>query len=122
MIDLRKIENALGIALPPHYTSFMQQFEGFSIEDGGLLDSFIYTDADHLIQINQLRRFYLTETPVKHKLIIGDNGGGDYYLIDLQNPLDERVNYFDHEEFEDDVEKESYNSLASFKKEIAELF
>lgn len=122
MIDFRKIEDALGIELPQHYVSFMRQFRGFAIEDAGLVDNFIYKDTDQLIQVNRISGFYSTEKPIKKKLIIGDNGGGDYYLIDLQHAADERVHYFDHEEFDDSGEMDVYPNLMNFKEEVEGMF
>jgi hypothetical protein len=37
----------------------------------------------------------LNDKIIKSKLIIGDNGGGDFYLIDLVDKSDERVYVFD---------------------------
>ena len=122
MIDFRKIEDALGVKLPPHYVAFMQKFKGFAIEEAGLIDNFIYRDTDHLVKANRAAGFYSTEKPLKKKLIVGDNGGGDFYLIDLQNTADERVHYFDHEEFDEKGEMDVYPNLKSFKEEVEGMF
>jgi hypothetical protein len=122
MIDFGKIEGALGVKLPQHYVSFMRQFKGFAIEDAGLVDNFIYKDTDKLIRVNRSSGFHLTEKPIKKKLIIGDNGGGDYYLIDLQHAVDERVHYFDHEASDNAGEMDVYPNLLNFKEEVEGMF
>lgn len=95
--EIKRIQKELGVDLPPHYATFLSTFEGLinpEINIGNLL----YASADDVIEMNRLMGFYLNDKIIKSKLIIGDNGGGDFYLIDLVDKSDERVYVFDHEE------------------------
>jgi hypothetical protein len=97
------------------------------------IENFLYSSADRLIEINRTVGFYSDTQIIKKKLIIGDNGGGDFYLLDLVDPSDKRVYIFDHEE---SVENnfntktktwnwggfEHYENLESYKRSLQELF
>ncbi|RAW01823.1 SMI1/KNR4 family protein [Pseudochryseolinea flava] len=104
--DIQKIEQALLLKLPEHYVAFIEKFEGFTGEDG-ILEGFVYANADELITKNLRVGFHTTEKTIKHKLIIGENGGGDFYLIDLQDHGDESVYYYDHEESHEHYDEET---------------
>lgn len=130
--DIKNIENDLNINLPKHYVDFIQNFKGFQSRDL-YLENFIYTDSEYLIQINKLLGFYLTAKFIKKKLFIGENGGGDFYLIDLENPEIEKVYYLDHEESTEKSynpttdtwkwdELEFYDNMNDFKNSLLEDF
>ena len=83
--------------------------------------------------MNKLVGFHLTDKIIKNKLIIGDNGGGDFYLIDLIDKADQRVYVFDHEEtiencFDSikgtfDWDKfDKYDTVDSYRISIQEMF
>ena len=91
-VDIKAIEQALSIQLPSHYINFMAGYQPESAHMG----SVIYTDAGQLIAFNKKLGFYGTEKSIKHRYVIGGEGG-DWYLISLDNPDDTRVFYFDHE-------------------------
>lgn len=77
--------------------------------------------------------FHLNDKIIKRKLIIGDSGGGNFYLIDLANPSDERVFVLDHEEgiennFNEETETlnwekfDNYDTLESYRRGLKEMF
>lgn len=124
MIDIRKIERELGITLPQHYVTFMQQLGDNRPGPENLSDlSSIFADADIFIKINQdalapgmLRQ--LPDAALRHKLVIGYTGG-TFFLINSQNATDERLYYFDRDE--EDSKVQFYDSLTSFKEEMDAL-
>ena len=95
--EIQRIEIELGIDLPTHYVTFLSKFEGLKNTEIDI-GHFLYSSAEDLIEMNKLIGFHLTDQIIKNKLIIGDNGGGDFYLIDLVDKSDETVYLFDHEE------------------------
>jgi hypothetical protein len=127
--DIANIENELRVKLPSHYISFILAYKSNGFE----FDNFLYTDPAIMIQMNRLVGFYGEDKIIKKRLIIGDNGGGDYYLINLEDQADRRVYVYDHEE---SVEKsynkesqtwqwesvESYSTLENYKTELNRLF
>lgn len=105
-VDLNQIEAELSLQLPPHYVSFISNYNA----PGHIFKNFIYTDSEHLIHLNKLIGFYADGKSIKRRLIIGDNGGGDFYLINLKDSTDHRVYYYDHEESVDEsYDEESGN-------------
>ncbi|MDW7693035.1 SMI1/KNR4 family protein [Flammeovirgaceae bacterium SG7u.111] len=133
--DIRIIEQELGITLPKHYVKYITNFpitlKELKTQIGELL--FLYDNPEQLISTNRFLGFHGSDKFIKDKLCIGENGGGDYYLIDLCNPFDQKVYFFDHEE---SVEKyynqeentwewnklESCDNLKEHENEILELF
>lgn len=98
--DFDKIQQELQIKLPAHYIKFMENPSGAFVQLKALAphQPFLYEHAEELIKINQHLGFHGSDTFIKQRLCIGDNGGGDFYLIDLQTPDDPRVFLLDHEE------------------------
>jgi hypothetical protein len=122
MIDIQKIEKALGITLPPHYISFMQQFNGFAPDQGDLVD-LVYTDADRFIEMNQAILPQLPEGTAKEKvIIIGNSPWEVLHLINVQDATDERVYCFnDDDESLETSTLEFYDSLTDFKEAMDSL-
>lgn len=135
--QITKIEAKLGISLPVHYVTFLMNFAGLkktdTLDANFFYEDFIYATPEHIIEINEMMGFHLNDKIVKNKLIIGDNGGGDYYLIDLKDHADKKVYYLDHEEsIENNFNEktntwnwdglECYETLDNYKKEIEEMF
>lgn len=130
--EIKRIEKELSIGLPTHYATFLSKFEGlnnFEVDIG----HFLYSSAEDLIEMNKLVGFHLSDKIIKNKLIIGDNGGGDFYLIDLINKADQTVYLFDHEEtvencFDNtkgtfDWDKfDKYDTVDSYRISIQEMF
>lgn len=130
--EIERIEKELGINLPPHYTTFLSTFEGlnsFEVDISHLL----YSNADAVIQINKMLGFHLTGKIISNKLIIGDSGGGDFYLIDLVDKTNEAVYVFDHEEtVENCFDKrtgtfhwhrlDKYDTVESYRISILQMF
>ena len=133
--DIKRVEEALGVRLPAHYVSFLMEFKGYKEAKGYQtgMDRFIYSDADILIEMNQLMGFHSDDKIIQHKLVIGENGGGDFYLIDLKDPDDKNVYFFDHEEsIENSYNSktrewdwpalECYETMGHYKASVEELF
>ena len=103
--DLTQIETALAIKLPAHYCLFMLAFptELTTIHQEFEDEHYAHfmNEANKIIALNQLLGCYGEDKMIKRKLCIGENGGGDYYLIDLHEHQNETVYYFDHEEAAD---------------------
>jgi hypothetical protein len=122
MIDIQKIEKELGITLPPHYVSFMQQSNGFAPDRDDLVD-LVYTDADRFIERNRAIRPQLPEGTAKEKLIIiGDSPWEVLHLINVQDATDEHVYCFDgDDESLETSTLEFYDSLTDFKDAMESL-
>lgn len=129
--DIEKIETQLSIKLPGHYISFVLDFPKAltaiqtAFEDPA--SSAFYNNAQPLILLNEHLRFHTTETFIKKMFCIGENGGGDYHLINLENPADEQVHIFDHEEpignnFATYEGFERHENLQEFKTSILALY
>jgi hypothetical protein len=121
--EVTQIETELDIKLPQHYVDFILRFPGL-VRSEIDVSHFLYSSADQLIETNIMMGFHSDMKIIKHKLIIGDNGGGGFYLIDLRNPADERVYIFDHEESTAlSVDSfEYYETLESYLENISQMF
>lgn len=98
--DIRKIEQALEIELPSHYVNYITNIPPTLMELKSQLGEllFLFDNPEQLISLNQHLGFYRSDKFIKQKLCIGENGGGDYYLIELNTSTDQRVYFLDHEE------------------------
>ena len=98
--DIRKIEQELEINLPGHYIKYITNLPTVLTELKEQLGElpFLYDNPEQLILLNQHLGFHRSDKFIKHKLCIGENGGGDYYLIDLNVSTNEKVYLLDHEE------------------------
>jgi hypothetical protein len=98
--DIKEIEAALSIVLPKHYVEFMLDFPiALTLVQEEFDDSsFFYNNSKYLIKVNSFFGFHGQDKFIKNKLCIGENGGGDYYLINLEDHSDQEVLYLDHEE------------------------
>ncbi len=130
--EIKRIEKELDVELPHHYVTFLLGFNGLNNPEIDI-ENFLYPNPDHLIEMNRMIGFYSDSKIIKRKLIIGDNGGGGFYLIDLVNPNDKRVYIFDHEEsVENNFDKktetwnweglEHYETLERYKNSLQEMF
>jgi hypothetical protein len=130
--EIQRIERELSIDLPAHYVTFLLKFEGLNNPEFDI-GHLLYSSAEDLIEMNKLAGFHLTDKIIKNKFIIGDNGGGDFYLIDLINKADQTVYVLDHEEtvencfdntrgtFEWD-KFDKYDTVDSYRISIQEMF
>ena len=119
--QIEKVENALVITLPPHYVEFISTFDGLSHSEYDI-GRFLYSEVDLLIEMNLLIGFHTGKKSVGKKLIIGDNGGGDFYMIDLENQSDQRVFFFDHELENDVTDADCYVTLKRYRDDLMEMF
>lgn len=100
--DFEKIETTLNIELPLHYKKFhlerhdlLERLNKAQLE----LDEnmHLYTNVDCLIDDNKM-----FAVP-KNKMIIGQDGGGGYFFMDITpNTTDERVYTIPHDSFDED--------------------
>jgi hypothetical protein len=130
--EIKRIEKELGVELPEHYVKFLLHFSGLKNEEVDI-ENFLYSNPDQSIEMNRMIGFYSNSKIIKKKLIIGDNGGGGFYLIDLVNPNDKKVYVFDHEEsvenyFDEKTETwnwgglEHHETLESYKNTLEAMF
>lgn len=130
--EIKRIEKELSIDLPGHYATFLSNFDGLSTPDVNI-GHLLYSRADDLIEMNRMIGFHLTDKIIKNKLIIGDNGGGDFYIIDLVDKSDETVYVFDHEETVENCFDEAkgtfdwdrfdkYETIDNYRISIQEMF
>jgi hypothetical protein len=130
--EIKRIERELGIELPSHYQTFLSTFEGLNNSEVDIAHM-LYSGADHIIEINRLVGFHKNDKMIKNKLIIGDSGGGDVYLIDLVDKSNETVYVFDHEEtvencFDKDKRTfdwdrfDRYDTVDRYRTSIQEMF
>ena len=127
-LDFKNIEKALKITLPEHYTKAIAKY----LKGTTYPENFIITDTSYFIEINQMLGFYGADKVVKHMLVIGENGGGDYYLINLKAPADQHIYVFDHEEVSESIDPdtgeidweamEPYESFDELLEEISSIF
>lgn len=93
VIELDDIGISLGIALPEYYKNLMTSYP-LEIEDAGEFELINYPEK--LIEENKRAYIDLWGRPLNKKyFIIGENGCGDYFLIDLDS--DKGVMWFEHE-------------------------
>ena len=134
LADIQELESKLKIKLPKYYVSYVLSFPDVlslihdKYEDSSY--SNFYDDAEHLVRINL---FLSKNTIFNKKFCIGDNGGGDFFLVDLANHENEKVYCFDHEEsveeHYDDTNGtlnwealDSYQNLEAYKNSILNIF
>lgn len=111
--DIKRVEQELKVKLPDHYieyvTSIPSKVIGIKKQLGYF--PFLFDNPEEIITVNQHLGFYDTSKFIKHKLCIGENGGGDYYLIDLNEVTNQKVYFFDHEESVDNYYNKETNTL-----------
>jgi hypothetical protein len=106
--QIGQIEAALAVVLPPHYRRFLLDFPaGLYHPEAKEGDQWRWLQADSLmfhtvtsfVKYNQSVRAPGSEPWPSKYLIIGTNGGGDYWCIDLSDPggSDQLVYEYDHE-------------------------
>jgi len=98
--DINKIQTKTGVTLPEYYVEFVTQYPKELSEteapDYGLLD-----DPSEIIEQNidvRMNGYFGEKWPERY-FIIGQNGCGDYYVIDLQSQ-NFSIGFSDHEAME----------------------
>jgi|GEM_PF-2265683 len=104
--DIKRLEGALKVTLPQCYTELLLRYpaafeeNGFHFGDGfePLSKRFFVKDIDRLIELNETAgaagERLADEAPwPAHLFAIGENAGGDYYLLDLGSVIG-RVLFF----------------------------
>ncbi|MGH8509187.1 MAG: SMI1/KNR4 family protein [Gammaproteobacteria bacterium] len=94
--DIQRLERALAVTLPLCYTDLLLRYplaleeNGFHFGDGfePLSKRFLVKDIDRLIELNETvsaaGERLTDEVPwPAHLFAIGENAGGDYYLLEL---------------------------------------
>ena len=135
--EISQIENSLAIKLPDYYIEFMGN-HSFSPMDPdnpylAMRNNFLINNPAYLIDLNKLLKFHQGNGFIQNRFCIGENGGGDFYLINLEDFTDEAVYLFDHEEsVENHYNSETkewdwnelrvYESLTEYTEFIEELF
>jgi hypothetical protein len=98
---LDSIQLQLNIRLPENYKSFMINFPASLSIIGEVFDENNFcNDPIKLIYFNQLLSSK-SKTLLDEMFCIGENGGGDYYFINLLNSNDQKIYFLDHEEMPD---------------------
>lgn len=114
--DLAILEERLGISLPPHYKDFnlhqhplIDRLREHGENDDTLT---LITDLDFLLEISGFFEIPKSEGPCRNKFVIGQDGCGNFYLIDLLDHENTKVYFLDHDSYEEeevfDVEKNDY--------------
>ncbi|HEY6161019.1 MAG TPA: SMI1/KNR4 family protein [Bacteroidia bacterium] len=113
--ELKEIEIALGITLPGYYKEFMLNYpEDLSKRDAP--DFLLSSDYELLIDENLQACLNFRDRPLsKQFLIIGYNGCGDYYLINLEKDDGVFTFFHDYQLF-----YKAANSLPEYSKTILE--
>lgn len=107
--DIKRLEGALKVTLPQRYTELLLRYpaafeeNGFHFGDGfePLSKRFFVKDIDRLIELNETAgaagERLADEAPwPAHLFAIGENAGGDYYLLDLGSVIG-RVLFFNRQ-------------------------
>lgn len=128
--EIEIINESLKIDLPRFYVKYMLNFPEImkkihNLYEGPTYSNF-YNNYEDLIRINKILGFYNESKFIKNMFCIGENGGGDFVLIDLNNKV-EKVFCFDHEEIVSNNEfnisnLEYYSSLDEYLDSIIEIF
>lgn len=81
--DVSKIELEIGLALPADYQQVLLRYP-FASEGNAYCDE-LFGDAGYLIDTNRAYRegSFFGQTWPRHYLIIGDDGAGNVYFLDL---------------------------------------
>ena len=100
--DIKRLEGALKVTLPQRYTELLLRYpaaleeNGFHFRDGfePLPKRFFIKDIDRLIELNETAGQPAASERLTHKalwpahlVVIGENAGGDYYLLDTRPDL-----------------------------------
>jgi hypothetical protein len=94
-LDFEKIELALSIQLPKHFKKFHLEQQNLITELQSHDDMYLEVDADNFIELNKIMAL------PKNKIIIGQDGCGNFYFIDISpNSVDETVYTIPHDDFE----------------------
>jgi hypothetical protein len=98
---LDSIQLQFKIRLPGNYYAFMTNFPTSSSIIGEVFDNNNFcNDPKRLVDLNLLLSTK-SKTLLQKMFCIGENGGGDYYFINLLNSNDHKVYFLDHEEMPD---------------------
>ncbi len=93
--DINRVENELGITLPAEYTRLLSSRRAAALakmttnDSAPFFDRRLYLDADRIIWTNLSERRLNSATGdafprwMKSYVLIGDNGGGDFYCLRL---------------------------------------
>ena len=103
--DFQEIENTLQIELPAHFKAFHLQHKALIKELKELVNEVdqsisLATDVESILMINQFLEVPKTEGPFRFKFSIGQDGCGNFALIDLKNTDNTKVYYSDHDEYD----------------------
>ncbi len=103
--DVARIESAVGVTLPPHYRRFLlEHAKALGAARKKLDRPVLYATATDIIRINKglhgnPRMIEVNEDadpwPLKY-FVVGTNGGGDYWCVDLTDPR-EAIWFYDSE-------------------------
>ena len=116
--DFQQIENTLAIQLPTHFKNFHLQQQKLIKELKELVNELdqsisLATDVESILMINQFLEVPKTEGPFRYKFSIGQDGCGNFALIDLKKADNTKVYYSDHDEY--DFEEIFDPSINDFK-------
>ncbi|UII20541.1 SMI1/KNR4 family protein [Fulvivirga ligni] len=132
--DIKLVEEILNIELPSHYIDFIIDSRRIPKDDPyiEIRKNYLIDDPEYLIDLNDTLKFHLDTAIIQNKLCIGENGGGDFFLIDLKDKSDKSVYLFDHEESVEyyNLDTKTWNwdglrefdSLSKYSSWISELF
>lgn len=97
--DVSAIEEDLDVTLPQSYKDAIQNYPFKNIDDIDNIEDSLIKNKDRLIALNlKLRKdgFGGSQWP-DYFFVIGEDGSGNYFFMNLKNKDDERVFYADHE-------------------------
>ena len=111
--DIAKIEKQLKIELPDFYKNFMMAYPKELYEDWCSISQMEFIDSPQdIIKINEdVRKSPHLDIDGEY-FVIGVNGCGDYFVIDLND--DESPVYFWNHEVEDFDEESEYPTISEF--------
>jgi hypothetical protein len=135
--EITQVEKSLEIKLPSYYIDFMGDYPFSKMDiDSPYLEmrnNFLINDPAYLTDLNENLKFHQDNGYIQNRFCIGENGGGDFYLINIQNLSDKAVYLFDHEESAENhynpetkewdwAQLKVFDSLAEYSEWIGELF
>lgn len=120
------IEEDLNIILPQSYKDAIRNYPFKNMDDIDNIEDSLIKNKDRVVALNlKLRKdgFGDSQWP-KFFFVIGEDGSGNYYFMNLKSKSDERVFYADHESDFEPIKLEDYlydTNLGAFIKTKLEI-
>lgn len=121
-LDFTEIEKKLNINLPNHYKTFMlkypNEFNELGSPNSTVSYLYLINNSDRLIELNKMVNCFSSEGYYQHMLVIGEDGGGDFFFISLINESTTSVFANNHETGELEAIGSDLNEYSNYIRRI----